>query len=62
MNQAIRSATSAAIGEAMDRQRPFSWLHAEPRCGNYARSVQCGVYVVYGQAHFQQYELPRRTA
>lgn len=50
--------TSQAIGEAMDRGRPFSWTRDERSCGNRRTDVQCGVYIRHDQGHFQHYQMP----
>lgn len=54
--QQLRNRTKAAeqvrtgMGEAMDRQQPFSWLG-----GRHPRKVQTGVYLSCSQEHFMKY-------
>jgi hypothetical protein len=44
-----------ALGQAMEQQRPFSWIADRPSMGIKRTDVQIGVYVRYGQQHFQTY-------
>lgn len=53
---------SAALGTALDRGNPFSWIKDEPFCGNRRTDVQVGVYIRHNQGSFQRYEMPRILA
>ena len=57
-NMTLSQQMGLAIGTAMDRGTPFSWVSNERACGNRHTEVQSGVYIRHNQDTFQRYVMP----